>query len=254
MNLSKDVLDALFESVITQRVVCQELKKLKRINPFQLGMGREALNVGVLGACATKDIFVYGSNFSQCVATKCDLEKLFKDVFDSEYAHPIAKKFFSSGEKNIIQMAFGHALSFKDTNNRVFCFIKDEDFERGALYEILLLLSVYAVPLTIVVGFSAQTPFSRFFPHIVNGYRAIPLTYISNLQVFDPLTVYEIASDHFEKVGDRCGIIYADCSDIIIDTATDPFDCSSKFVGKEIFKAMTTEVEHRIEDILIEME
>lgn len=241
--MDKKVLDRLISNVILSRVIGKKLS-----DRFSVTMGQEAIAVGFLEACE-KSCFVYGTDPAHYIGNSGLSNHLMESLRDS-HSFDINSHFFSSRGCQALSVAYGHAFSIKEhgIDSRVVCFVNDTDFQRGTAYEVLLLLSICPVPLSIVISYNGDTPLSRFFPHIVSGYRSVPLTFVPNLQAHKVINIWRRAVEYFEKIKDDHGIFYVDCSRITIGSSYDPIVQMRDDIGVSVVNGMCAEVEEQLSE------
>ncbi|NHJ86693.1 MAG: hypothetical protein FK734_14610 [Asgard group archaeon] len=225
--------DELLRYAVTNFYFEQKIESLfkegKLKGTLHLSFGQEAVDVGIIRACKyfyDSDPMVYGNHRSHgqyLTATDGDIESLFEEIMWGEggtqhLSYP--GKFLSNGiQGGMLPVAFGHALSNKKRNihnkSRVLCFIGDGTLGQGNFYETLNLMSIFSVPLTIVIidnGYSMSKTQNKV--NIENLCKAfniqlLSLSYASKAdKILNPLMVFHYATDHFDSVRDLPSVIY----------------------------------------------
>ncbi len=197
----------------------QEKAKQKILKgSLHLSLGQEAIDVGIIAACDS--CIVYGNHRShgQYLEATDDVSGLFQELRNgiggSQHLY-FPNKFMSNGiQGGMIPIAFGHAFAMlkKKKDTRIICFIGDGTLGNGTLYEVLNMLSVFHVPLSIVVINNGYAMSQTIGNVSVEGLaKAFNIPYCHLLDTQNVFQMHTRMYHHFKMLEDNPSIIYASC-------------------------------------------
>ena len=218
MNNKK--LKKLYERMLTIRLFEESLFSLYNkgylSGTVHTYIGQEAVAVGVLSQIKKEDI-VFSNHrcHGHYLAKNDDVHGLFAEIMGKEGAickgrggsqHIYAENFYSNGvQGNMFPVAAGIGLSqkIKKTGGIAIIFIGDGTFGEGIIYETLNLISLWDIPLLVVVenNFYAQsTPIeNNFSGSFKNRAKAFDINY-GQIETNDVRDIYKIFSKRIDFV------------------------------------------------------
>ena len=201
----------LYEKMLTIRLFEESLFSLYNkgylSGTVHTYIGQEAVAVGVLSQI-TKDDIIFSNHrcHGHYIAKNDDIFGLFAEIMGKEGAickgrggsqHIYAENFFSNGvQGNMFPVAAGIGLSQKinKTGGIAIIFIGDGTFGEGIIYETLNLVSLWDIPLLVVVenNFYAQsTPIkNNFSGSFKNRAKAFDINF-GQIETNDVRVIYE---------------------------------------------------------------